>query len=251
MPIEPCWLTNQTGAIIRFRPSQLRRLPTHDTDLLIKLFDGEVVRGRFHRHSANPYVAGREVRQFIIERVPDRSREQALIDISGRYWQLFETTPVGREVKRYGVSAVRARSGKLTGSDLERILKTIDRITRFKRRLYAYERLLRPPGLRRIVLQLMGASCQAAACTAAETAVDEWGDQAAGIAILEVHHIEAVAQCADHSPRNLCVLCGNHHRLIHGFGPWSIAHANDDIILRHQTRELRIVRDLSFLANNR
>lgn len=247
MPIEPCWLTNQTGAIIRFRPSQVPRLPRADTDLHIELFDGQVVRGRFHLHPANPYVAGPAVRRFITGRVPERSREQALIDVSGHYWRLFEAEPVAVEVRRYGVSSTRAQSGRLSGRDFDRMLTRIDATTQFRGRMQAYERLLRPAGLRQLVIELMGPSCQVRGCDAVEAAIREWGDLAAGLAVVEVHHVEAVAKREDHSPRNLCVLCANHHRLIHRFGPWGILHENDDVIVTRPGRRLRIVRDMSFL----
>lgn len=45
MPIESCWLTNQTGAIIRFRTSQLAHLPPKDADLHIETFDGRIISG--------------------------------------------------------------------------------------------------------------------------------------------------------------------------------------------------------------
>ncbi|MEX0718886.1 MAG: hypothetical protein WD066_19995 [Planctomycetaceae bacterium] len=247
MSIEKCWLTNQTGAIIRFRTSQLAHLPPKDADLHIELFDGRIISGRFHLHRANPYVAGPEVRRFILDRVPNRSSEEALIDLSGRYWRLFESEPVVNEVKRHRVSAARVRSGRLTGADLARILRQVDRITQFKGRIREYQRLLRPAGLRRLVLQLMGASCQTDGCDAAESAHRDWNDPAAGIALLEVHHLEEVARREDHNPTNLCVLCANHHRLIHGFGPWTILHDHDDIELSRGSRTLRIVRDMSFL----
>lgn len=247
MTIEQCWLTNQTGAIIRFRPSQAPSLPRSDVNLHVELFDRRVIAGRFHLHPANPYVAGPEVRHFIKSRVSDRSREQALIDVSGRYWRLFEAEPVAAEVRRHGVSGARASSGEATGQDLDRILTRLDAIAETKSRHSAYQRLLRPAGLRQILIQLMGAKCQVEGCNAVEESVGKWGEQAAGLAIIEVHHIEAVAKREDHSAKNLCVLCGNHHGLIHGFGPWTVRHQGDNVILTRDERSLTIVRELSFL----
>jgi hypothetical protein len=247
MTLESCWLTNQTGAIIRFRTSQLSRLPEQDTDSYVELFDGRLIPGRLHLHRKNPYVAGPEVRRFILGRVPARSREEALIDVSGHCWRLFETKSIADVVRRYRVSTARVASGFLSGRDAGRMLKRIDRITQLKGRLREYQRLLRPPGLRRLVLGLMGVSCQVEECNAAEDAMQKWGDPAAAIAIVEVHHLEAVARCEDHSPMNLCVLCANHHRLVHGLGPWTISHDRDDVELQRASRGLRIVRDLSFL----
>ena len=248
MSLEPCWLTNQTGAIIRFRTSQVPRLPGEDVDLTVELFDGRVLPGRFHLNPANPYVAGPLVRQFIQSRVPAQSREQVLISVTGRYWRLFEAEPVGAEAARYGVSRHRATRGELTGRDLARIFTRIDAFGDQSGRREAYKRLIRPAGLRQLVIGLMGANCQVEGCDAAQSTADEWDDAAAALSVIEVHHIEAVAKVEDHSPKNLCVICANHHRLIHGFGPWTIRHENDDVILARGGRHLRIVRDLFALS---
>ena len=248
MSLKPCWLTNHTGTIIRFRQSQLRELPDEDMDLTVELFDGRVIPGRFHRHPANPYVAGQRVRQFIQSRVPAESREQVLISVIGRHWRLFEPGPVVAEVACYGIDKQRATNGSLTGQDLDRILKQIDALSNRSGRREAYERLIRPPGLRQLVIGLMGARCQVERCTAAQSTADEWDDEAAARTVLEVHHIEEVAKVEDHSPINLCVICANHHRLIHGFGPWIVRHEGDDVVLTRRGRELRMVRDLSVLT---
>ena len=248
MGLEPCWLTNQTGAIIRFRTSQVPKLPNEDVDLTVELFDGRVVPGRFHLNPANPYVAGTRVRRFIRSRVPDRSWEQALISVTGRHWRLFEAGPVAAEAARYGVSRARAEQGRLTGRDLERMLKRIDAISGKSGRRAAYDRLLRPAGLRQVIIGLMGAQCQVEGCDAAQATADQWEDAAAALSVLEVHHIEAVAKVEDHTPKNLCVICANHHRLIHGFGPWAIHRKGDHVVLVRGERHLRILRDLSALA---
>ncbi len=248
MSLEPCWLTNHTGTIIRFRPLQLPRLPDGDVDLTIELFDGRVIPGRFRRHPANPYVSGQRVRQFIQSRVPAKSREQVLISVIGQRWRLFEPDPVGAEAARYGVDRLRAVHGELTGRDLDGILKQIDAIKSQSGRREAYERLTRPAGLRHMIIGLMGAWCQVDGCHAAQNTAAEWDDEGAARAVIEVHHIEGVAKVEDHSPRNLCVICANHHRLIHGFGPWVVGHQGDHVVLTRGDRHLRIVRDLSALA---
>ncbi len=248
MWLEPCWLTNQSGTVIRFRTSQLPRLPDADVDLRIELFDGRVVPGRFHLNRANPYVAGPRVRQFIQARVEERSKEQALISIAGRYWRLMEAQHVVAGVAGYGVSRTRAAEGKLVGKDLEGILERLDAIRESSGRREAYERLTRPSGLRVLVIGLMGPTCQVEGCDAAEASAEKWGDAAAALAVLDVHHIEAVAKVQDHSPKNLCVICANHHRLIHGFGPWAVRHEDDDVLLVQGGKKLRMVRDLSSLA---
>lgn len=247
MTLVPCWLTNQTGAIIRFRPSQLGRLPKKDVNIHVALFDGKVVPGRYHLHPANPYVAGPDVRHFIQSRVEPRSREQALIDIAGTFWRLYEAEPIITEVRRHGVSGNRAASGSSSCQDIEKILSQLDSITEQEPRIGEYRRLLRPAGLRRMLIGLMGASCQIEGCKSAENAVAFWGIDAAGLAVIEVHHIEEVAKRVDHTPGNLCVLCANHHGMIHGLGPWSIRHEGDDVILTCGGKSLRIIRNLSFL----
>jgi len=167
MPIIPCWLTNQTGAIIRFRPAQLADLPDEDVDLQVELPNGRVVGGRFHPHPGNPYVAGVEVCRFIQERVPERSREPLLIDVTGSYWRLYEIEDTAVEVRRHRVSSVRATSGDLRETDLGRILRNLDDFRGRTSRRSAYQRLLRPPGLRRMILELFGAVCQIEGCTSA------------------------------------------------------------------------------------
>ena len=248
MGIEPCWLMNHTGAIIRFRTSQVSRLPTEDLVLTVEWFDGQFIPGRFHLHRANPYVAGPRVRQLIQARVPEQSSEQALISVAGSHWRLFEAAPVADEVNRHGVSRRGASLGRMTGHDLSRILGSIDAIAQRAGRTREYNRLLRPPGLRQLVIQLMGASCQVEGCDAAEASAEEWGDPAAGLAIVEVHHIEAVAKVEDHTPGNLCVVCANHHRLIHGLGPWKVLHEDDDVVLSNARGRMRLRRDLAFLS---
>ena len=168
--------------------------------------------------------------------------------MAGLHWRLFEAKPVGEEAARYGVSRQRAAQGRLTGRDLHRILAQIDALGGRSGRVRAYKRLIRPAGLRQLVIDMMGENCQVEGCDAAQSAADEWDDAAAALSVLEVHHIEAVAKVEDHSPKNLCVICANHHRLIHGFGPWAIRREDDDVILSRGGRYLRIVRDLSALS---
>ncbi len=172
----------------------------------------------------------------------------ALIDVAGDFWRLYPLDDAVEFARREHMSTARVRAGRVTGADLSRLLARADRQTQAGERRRTYARLLRPSGLRRMILELMGRSCQVDGCAAAEDVEREWGDPRAGLAIVEVHHVEAMARCVDHRPRNLCVVCGNHHRLIHGFGPWAIEHDGDDVILTRVSRSIRIVRDLSFLS---
>ena len=54
MSLEPCWLTHHTGTIIRFRSSQVPRLPDEDVDLTVELFDGQVAPWPISSESGEP-----------------------------------------------------------------------------------------------------------------------------------------------------------------------------------------------------
>jgi hypothetical protein len=248
MGILGCALVHHTGSMIRFRTSQLPELPSHDRNILIGLPNGRVVDGHFRRHPDNPNVSGAELVRYIKGVLPFGANKPMMIDATGTRWQLYEIDDAVPVVTAAKVSTRRLREGTLTGSDLAKLLKLADGETQTTKREIAYGRLLRPPGLRRLILSLMGTDCQVEGCSAVGGMRKQWGDAAAGVAIVQVHHIEAMAQRVDHHPNNLCVLCANHHALIHGYGPWDIGHAGHDVVLTLEARSLRVVRDLSFLT---
>ncbi len=248
MPLLACTLVHHTGTMIRFTTSQLPQLPNKDRNITVGFPTGRIADGHFRRHPANPNVSGRNVVRYIKGHVGFGETAPALIDATGGFWRLYPLDDAVEFARRERMSISRVRAGTVTGADLSRLLARADRQTRPGERHKTYARLLRPSGLRRMILELFGSTCQIEGCTAVEDIQDKWSDPAAGIAIVEVHHVEAMARCVDHRPRNLCVVCGNHHRLIHGFGPWAIEHDGDDVILTKVPRSIRIVRDLLFLS---
>ncbi len=249
MQILPCNLTrSRTYAVIRFNTLQLPNLPRDESDIAVALPNGDVVPAHFNPIRGNPNVTGVLVRRYVLRNVEESRSKPALIDVTGDFWRLYNIDDAVAVAQRERISTQRVKAGALSGADVSRLLARADRYSQAGERRKAYERLLRPSGLRRMILELMGRSCQVDSCTAAEDMERDWRDPAAGVAIVEVHHIEAVAHRVDHHPRNLCIVCGNHHRLIHGFGPWEIEHDGDDVILTRVSRSIRIVRDLSFLS---
>lgn len=247
MPLLDCALMGHTGAIIRFRPSQLPTLPAKRMHVSVELPNGTVVDGDFNPHHANPYISGAAVRQFILQKVGAGSSRKALIDVSGRHWHLFDLEEVEAVASEFHAHSNRLAKGELAPRDVQQMLNRLDALSGSTERQEGYSRLLRPAGLRRFVLTIFGEDCQIQGCDVARDWRRDWQDAAAGAAILDVHHIEALAQVVDHHPRNLCVVCANHHRLIHGLSPWSVRHESDDVLLGHGSRSLRILRNLASL----
>ncbi len=248
MPLIPCALVYHTGTMIRFQPAQLLKLPPSDEDVEVQLPNGHVVSGHFRRNVANPNVSGREIVAYIKRRLAFGAVERCLIDVSPLIWRVYpleEALPVAHDAR---AAAGGMRRGRLSANDVARLLEWADRNRHSAQRRQAYERILRPAVLRRMLLDFMAHSCQVEGCRATEELIALWGDPAVAVSILEVHHVEAMARCVDHHPRNLCVICANHHRLVHGFGPWAVEHEHDTVVLHHVAGTLRIVRDLSFLA---
>ncbi len=248
MTLIPCTLVHHTGTIIRFTTSQLGSLPPTHKDIRVQLPSDAIVPGHFLRNVHNPNVSGAGVVRYIKQVLGYGERRAALIDVSGSLWRVFNVEDVVEVTSGAHVSATRVRSAKLTGGDLAALLTVADNAALMGARRVEYQHLLRPPGLRQMILSLMGPLCQVEGCGAAQDVQASWGDPAAVLAILEVHHIEAMARTIDHHPRNLCVLCSNHHSLIHGFGPWEVTHDGDDVVLSSNQGSLRIVRNLNFLA---
>lgn len=247
MALIPCMLVHHTGTMIRFTTSQLAALPPGDQNVRIELPDQTIVAGYFRRNPANPNVSGKALVRYIKGILDFGHNEPALIDVSGSLWRVYDVGPAVQVAREAQVGAWRVRDAQMSGDDLAALLRLADRSASAGPRRATYERLLRPPALRRLILDLMGPSCQVQQCRAAQSMKDKWHDPAAAVAILEVHHIEAMARKIDHHPRNLCVVCANHHALIHGYGPWTIEHQGDDVILSVSAESIRIVRDLSFL----
>ena len=249
MALIDCTLVHHTGTIIRFRPAQLTHLPDADVDVTVGLPHGRLVQGHFRRNLANPNVSGRGVVGYIKRVLSFAHNRPMLIDIRpDGVWDLYELDQAVRVVQRAGGGRHRIERGRLTPKDLATLLEQANRETNHQKRLRKYAGILRPPCLRRLILGLMGASCQVQGCTICRRIAQYWGHETAAEAIVDVHHIEALANVVDHSPNNLSVLCANHHQLIHRWGPWAVTHQGDNVILRKAAKQLRIVRDLSFLS---
>jgi len=247
MPLIPCTLVHHTGTIVRFRPSQLGQLPTTDVDVSIQVPSGSIVQGHFRRHPDNPNISGRGIVYYIKRHQSFGANTAALIDMVGVPWRLYNVTDAIPIVEQAGIASSHIRDARMTGNDITRLVRLADKYRDRIERRRAYARLLRPPCLRRMILDLMGASCQVDGCASASDTLTQWNDPAAMIAIVEVHHIEALAQVVDHHPSNLCVLCANHHRLIHGFGPWLVRHKGDNVTFTKGARSLTVVRNLATL----
>ena len=84
-------------------------------------------------------------------------------------------------------------------------------------------------------------------CGVCEHFDTQWG-AGSGAVIVDVHHIEHMARTIDHHPRNLCVLCANHHRFVHGSGTWSVRHDGPNVILGRGACELVIGRSGIFVV---
>lgn len=248
MSLERCALVHHTGSMIRFTTAQLPRLPPADVDIQVVLPSGRVVPGHFRRHPANPNVSGVELVRYIYGRVPFGQNIRALIEVSGQVWRVYDLQPAVEFVEEKGLASRRLPQGYLQADSVKRILEIADAPAERKERIAVYDQFLRPPALRRLTLELMGHECQVEGCDAPDLFAAAWPTEpAVPRAILDVHHVEPLARVVDHHPRNLCVICGNHHRLIHGLRAWSIDHDGDDILLSRPGGALRIERDLSFL----
>lgn len=244
MRILPCALVHHTGSMIRFRPRQLNELPPGDVDLQVILPTGRIVRGHFRRNRKNPNISGPELVRYIKQIVSFGERADALVEqVSPNTWRMHRIDNAVEIAGQVPGAARRVRDAALSNADIERLLALADAHNKRTQRMQEYRRVLRPSALRRLVLSVAGATCQVDGCDAAEDFTRDFDDEEAGRAIVEVHHIEAVARCIDHHPKNLCLLCANHHRLIHGWGAWSAQHDGQNVIVRNAGHELIVVRE--------
>lgn len=238
----PCKLVHDTGTMIRFRTSQLGALPAASADIQVLLPTGRLVECHFNRHPQNPNVSGAGLVQYIKHRIPLKAREDVLVERrTSTLWVvhlLEDSIDVAGEAN---VPIGRVRGGALQPQDLTKLMAFADRENERGRRLASYQRVLRPIGLRRMMIDLVGARCMAENCGACDEFDAEWGNGTRSV-IVEVHHIEHVARTIDHHPRNLCVLCANHHRFVHGAGNWAVTHEGSDVVLRRSAQRLLVRR---------
>lgn len=248
----PCRLVHDTGTMIRFRTSQLGDLPKASQDVALLLPTGRIVTGHFNRNRRNPNVSGGSLVRYVKQRLRFGEREDALLERRrAGFWVLHllkDAVAAAEDVKLSPTGIARVRSGALEFQDLATLVNLADREDRRGRRVQEYKRVLRPAGLRRLVLNAVGASaCMVRDCGASEHFDAAWG-AGSGAVIVEVHHVEQVARAVDHHPRNLCILCANHHRFVHGSGSWTVRHDGPDVILGRENRELVIRRPDTFAA---
>jgi len=235
-------LVYRTGSYIRFRPLQLAELPAVGDDIQVVLPDGSIVPGSVNRNPANPNVTGAELIRFIKRRLASDTTEDILLEFrTPLVWVvhlLDEALPVAREAH---IPVGHVRGGALQPPDLAALMALADRENDRGRRLGTYKRVLRPAGLRRLVIGVVGARCMVDACGACQQFDADWG-VGSGDVIVEVHHVEEVARTIDHHPQNLCVLCANHHRFVHNSGSWTVRHDGPNVVLGRGAREMLIVR---------
>lgn len=248
----PCKLVHDTGTMIRFRTSQLGDLPKASQGVALLLPTGRIVTGHFNRNPQNPNVSGESLVRYVKQRLSFGEREDVLLERRrADFWVLHllkDAEAVATEVKLSPTGIDRVREGALKFQDLAALVNLADREDHRGRRVQEYKRVLRPAGLRRLVLNAVGASaCMVRDCDASEHFEAAWG-AGSGAVIVEVHHVEQVARAVDHHPRNLCILCANHHRFVHGSGSWTVRHDGPDVILGRANRELVIRRPDTFAA---
>lgn len=249
----PCKLVHHTGTMIRFRPKQLGDLPKASRDVALLLPTGRIVPGHFNRNPRNPNVSGKSLVRYVKRRLGfgEKPEDVLLERRRADLWVLHllkEVVAAAKDVKLSPTGIARVRSGALKFQDLVALVNLADHEDRRGRRVQGYKRVLRPAGLRRLVLNAVGASaCMVRDCGASEHFEAAWG-AGSGAVIVEVHHVEQVARAVDHHPRNLCILCANHHRFVHGSGSWIVHHDGPDVILGRANHELVIRRPDTFAA---
>jgi hypothetical protein len=191
-------LVHHTGTMLRFTTAQLGALPPRDTVVIVELPDGQVLSGKFHRHSQNPYVAGPSLVRWI------------------KTWVKWND-PVDVVVTQVGMgNRIRLAHGKARGVSLpgqERILsrgRRLSRIVDGPRRRREYGRWERDPSLRRYALAAWGPQCQVVGCRSRSSVPTKlYG------ALVDVHHLNHVSAGGPDSPMNVTVVCATHHALIH------------------------------------
>ncbi len=195
----PAALVHRTGTMIRFTTAQLPSLPARDVNCQVVLPDGNTVDGHFRRNPANPYVGGRSLVRWIKTWIPQDQSVDIVVEQVGRQNQLRLHIPSNRPSPAPSKQRVATR---------RKVLRLAQVPSARKRREYnAWER---DPALRQAVLLAWPSTCQVRGCTSASTA-----PQNLLSSILEVHHLISVSTGGSDSPTNVCLLCANHHTLIH------------------------------------
>lgn len=208
-------LIHHTGSMIRFTTAQLPTLPPTDVQCQVILPDGRVVDGRFKRNPANPYIGGPDLVRWI--KTWARANEPVDVEVEqfGRLNQVrIHTVAVG-PVRATPLVPVTAR--RAVGRSAVRL----GRIGNAARRRTAYRSWERNPSLRLVALDAWPPRCQVSACASHRGMPD-----ALLPALVEVHHVVSVAARGADSPLNVCLLCANHHAVIHR-APQSVVQSCD------------------------
>ena len=240
-------LVHDTGTMIRFRTRQLGDLPDVSCEVELSLPTGRVVRGHFNSNRRNPNVSGRDLVQYIKRRLALGEREDVLVEQRRPDWWIVHLlSPIIEAAQGVNWPLNRIETGRMELRDFSALMALADREGARQRRIGAYARILRPSGLRCLILGTVDVhECMVHQCDAVEQFTTNWGGDR-GLVIVEVHHIEPLARVIDHHPRNLCILCANHHRFIHGVGSWRVRHEGPDVILTRPEGEIVVCRPAAF-----
>lgn len=193
----PAMLVHHTGSMIRFTTAQLPNLPTQDTDCHLLLLDGTSVEGRFHLNPANPYIGGQSLVRWIKTWTQFNRPLAVTVEQVGRGNQLRLRTAGNRSPSIHEQAKVRRTTLRLARMETAR-------------RRREYSTWERDSALRKVALLAWRPKCQVRGCTSGEGLPD-----ALLPTILEVHHLIFVSSKGSDSPLNVCLLCANHHALIH------------------------------------
>lgn len=176
----PCKIVRDTGTMLRFRTSQLGDLPQASRDVALLLPTGRIVTGRFNRNRRNPNVSGGSLVRYVKGRLSFGEREDVLLERRrADLWVLHllkDAVAAAEDVKLSPTGIHRVREGALKFQDLAALVNLADHEDHRGRRVQEYKRVLRPAGLRRLVLNAVGASaCMVRGCGASEHFEAAWG----------------------------------------------------------------------------
>lgn len=209
---------NHTGAIIRFTTSQLPHLPTTKATCSIALPHGGLVIGRFNPKRANPNITGAELRHWIKATVPESDSLRVVVaETAAGHLTIM---PTGSGPGNRGLAPEVAALAELPED----------------RRQEEYERWERSANLRREILSVWPHACQVTGCLTLNAFAEQ--DRAAA---LEVHHVEHVGNGGTDGIMNLCLICANHHRLIHLGQPSAVVGSCDATEVRIQIGSVDLV----------
>ena len=236
-------LTKSTGTILRFRPSQIGQLPPADRAVMVVTPDGGTLPANFHRNVNNPYFSGTEIRHWIIQQCPATNRRDTnMYELVRHSAYLVETDEdVAGALDSVHRAVQQSASSHAPPLDpwtqLRRVGDSFRGAPR-KIRSSMATRYEADPELSRLVKECLGYECQVDGCPGLRGI--------AGKNFVEAHHIQHLSRGGAHHPHNLCVLCANHHRLLHRDPNVRVlTRTGDDVLVRHSQGRLWVRRDLS------